>query len=191
MQMTFNPGKNKDKNKKELFSKFKKQKTELPVSLEKKSTQIEPVIEEIPKQLSEQMIETKCDKDYHEEESDAKMQEKTSYSEYPNYYPGYPEYPDNPNPNNPHHPGYKPDHKCLPYPYPGYYYPLQCLGYAYIPWQAYLCTYSPGEAFKKGTMFPELFSPYYPDKKPPVVPRPYLNFWQILMPGRRRLNQGR
>ncbi|MTI81902.1 MAG: spore coat associated protein CotJA [Firmicutes bacterium] len=49
------------------------------------------------------------------------------------------------------------------------------MGYAYIPWQQYWRQYSPEEANEKGTLFPELYSPYYSDRCPPVVPIPYMN----------------
>lgn len=96
------------------------------------------------------------------------------YPPYPDCKPGYPDYP-NPEPEEPEN---RPDHVCEPYPYPGNYYPLQCLGYAYIPWQKFISQYQPHEALAKGTLFPELFSPYFPERKPPVIPRPYCNMWQ-------------
>ena len=99
--------------------------------------------------------------------------------------PGFPNYPGCPEPNCPVGPGGNNNQKCAPYPYPGFYYPLQCLGYPYIPWQKYLRTYTPREAFERGTLFPELWSPYFPDAKPPVIPRPYINYGQC-MPKMRR-----
>lgn len=99
--------------------------------------------------------------------------------EYPEY-PSYPDYPDDdycPNPE-PDGPEQRPDHVCRPYPFPGKYYPLQCLGYAYIPWQTFQRQYQPQEALQRGTLFPELYSPYYPERRPPVIPRPYCNMWQ-------------
>lgn len=107
------------------------------------------------------------------------------YPEYPEY-PKYPECPGwkpdhncpgYPNPD-PEDPKCKNDHVCKPYPYPGNYYPLQCLGYAYIPWQTYQRQFQPNEALQKGTLFPELYSPYFPERRPPVIPRPYCNMWQ-------------
>jgi hypothetical protein len=112
------------------------------------------------------------------------------YPEYPEC-PGeepdydYPEYPDcpeeEPDYDCPQYPNPEPGcngHRCEPYPFPGNYYPLQCLGYAYIPWQRYGRTYPAREALKKGTMFPELYSPYFLDRKPPVIPEPYLDYNQ-------------
>ncbi|WP_034638929.1 spore coat associated protein CotJA [Desulfofalx alkaliphila] len=113
------------------------------------------------------------DSDYFEEQYYG--QEEESAMPYVNHG-GHPPCP-NPNPDQPDH---CPDHRCRPYPYPGNYYPLQCLGYDYIPWQHYICTYDPRQALMKGTMFPELYSPYYPDRKPPVIPEPYMNLWQKL-----------
>ncbi|WP_027719361.1 spore coat associated protein CotJA [Desulfovirgula thermocuniculi] len=40
------------------------------------------------------------------------------------------------------------------------YYPPVELAQAYVPWQRYGKIYSPGEALEKGTLFPELYSPY-------------------------------
>ncbi|GAW93104.1 spore coat associated protein CotJA [Calderihabitans maritimus] len=34
------------------------------------------------------------------------------------------------------------------------------LAEAYVPWQKYTKTFSPGEALQKGTLFPELYRPY-------------------------------
>jgi hypothetical protein len=45
------------------------------------------------------------------------------------------------------------------------------LARAYVPFQKYCTTYEPVEGLDKGTVFPELYSPYTaPDKrcKPPV-----------------------
>ncbi|MBO8137328.1 MAG: spore coat associated protein CotJA [Desulfotomaculum sp.] len=63
---------------------------------------------------------------------------------------------------------------------------MQCLGYAYIPWQRYWRKYPPAEAHDKGTLFPELYSPYFPDRKPPVVPIPYLNRRQPMLRKKKR-----
>ncbi|WP_034634492.1 spore coat associated protein CotJA [Desulfofundulus thermocisternus] len=41
----------------------------------------------------------------------------------------------------------------------GFYPPLR-LARAYVPPQRYGRTYSPAEALEKGTLFPELYSPY-------------------------------
>lgn len=40
------------------------------------------------------------------------------------------------------------------------FYPPVQLAQAYVPWQRYGKTYSPGEALEKGTLFPELYSHY-------------------------------
>lgn len=40
------------------------------------------------------------------------------------------------------------------------YYPPVGLAQTYVPWQRYGKVYSPGEALEKGTLFPELYSPY-------------------------------
>ena len=100
------------------------------------------------------------------------------YSGCPTCHPGHPVYP-GPEP-------ICPGHRCEPYPFPGAYYPLQCLGYSYTPWQRYIKAYSPREALMRGTMFPELYSPYFPDRKPPIIPKPYMNLWQILLFGKKR-----
>lgn len=39
------------------------------------------------------------------------------------------------------------------------------LAHAYVPFQIYTRSYSPEEALKKGTMFPELYMPYTEKKK--------------------------
>lgn len=98
--------------------------------------------------------------------------------------PNYPPCPDIP--NKPDCPDNKPDSACDPYPYPGNYYPLQCLGYAYIPWQTFHRQYQANEALQKGTLFPELYSPYFPERNPPVIPRPYCNMWQCSNMNRNR-----
>ncbi|WP_238528235.1 spore coat associated protein CotJA [Acetonema longum] len=36
------------------------------------------------------------------------------------------------------------------------------LAHAYVPWQCYTKAFSPQEALKKGTLFPELYGPYQP-----------------------------
>lgn len=46
---------------------------------------------------------------------------------------------------------------------PGYFPHLPAgirLAEAYVPWQIYSRTYPPGEALRKGTLFPELYRPY-------------------------------
>lgn len=40
------------------------------------------------------------------------------------------------------------------------YYPPVGLAQAYVLWQRYGKVYSPSEALEKGTLFPELYSPY-------------------------------
>lgn len=39
------------------------------------------------------------------------------------------------------------------------------LAEAYVPYQEYKTSYSPEEALEKGTMFPELYSPYHKDEE--------------------------
>lgn len=39
-------------------------------------------------------------------------------------------------------------------------YPALRLARAYVPWQKYGPLYSPSEGLEKGTIFPELYSPY-------------------------------
>lgn len=38
------------------------------------------------------------------------------------------------------------------------------LAHAYVPYQRYSESYSPAEALRKGTLFPELWMPYKPDR---------------------------
>lgn len=35
------------------------------------------------------------------------------------------------------------------------------LGMSYVPWQQFECTYEPAQAFRAGTIFPELDKPFY------------------------------
>lgn len=35
------------------------------------------------------------------------------------------------------------------------------LGMSYVPWQQFECTYEPAQAFRVGTIFPELDKPFY------------------------------
>ena len=41
-----------------------------------------------------------------------------------------------------------------------WFYPPVRLAQAYVIWQRYGLTFSPAEALEKGTLFPELYSPY-------------------------------
>lgn len=43
---------------------------------------------------------------------------------------------------------------------PGMHQPRMKLAHAYVPYQHYTSAFSPMEALHKGTLFPELFSPY-------------------------------
>ena len=38
--------------------------------------------------------------------------------------------------------------------------PLEVLAHSYVPWQCYRQAFSPREALKKGTLFPELWGVY-------------------------------
>ncbi|MBM7855649.1 hypothetical protein JOC37_002054 [Desulfohalotomaculum tongense] len=180
MKIIFKPGPNGDKE-----EHFKKPKA-APEPPAAEPVQLEPVKEEQAEKMTETDQEIKSnDEQMNTEPQEAKEQcypGCPEYPDYPDHCPGCPDYPEHPGcPEYPDYPDYPddpcqgPGYKCAPYPYPGYYYPLQCLGYAHIPWQVYGRTYSPCEAQKKGTLFPELYSPYYPDRKPPVVPIPYCN----------------
>ncbi|MFU0801326.1 MAG: spore coat associated protein CotJA [Xylanivirga thermophila] len=50
--------------------------------------------------------------------------------------------------------------QCIPRPQPRPYMPNGELARAYIPYQQYTRSFSPMEALKHGTMFPELVRPY-------------------------------
>lgn len=176
---------------------------QLEVAAEENSAQSEAALEESSEQIEAASEESSAQLEAVSEEVKGKWYDDNYYGspEYPDYpdcpeypdYPQYPDYPDDPACPEPDCPGLPDDdydddgNRCAPYPDPGFYYPLQCLGYPYIPWQKYLCTFTPRKALEKGTLFPELYSPYYPEETPPRVPRPYLNFGERRMPqGRRR-----
>lgn len=39
------------------------------------------------------------------------------------------------------------------------------LAHAYVPFQYYSRNYSPGEALRRGTLYPELYMPYRPGER--------------------------
>lgn len=39
------------------------------------------------------------------------------------------------------------------------------LAHAYVPFQSFTNSYSPEEALRRGTLFPELYMPYRPERK--------------------------
>lgn len=76
-------------------------------------------------------------------------------------FPGKPKPGAGPYPNQPSKPAapYTPAPETQPGYCPGM--PSMELARAYVPWQVYGRTYTPAEALEKGTLFPELYRPYF------------------------------